>query len=1074
MTPKQDDLLFDNADESRRLAALLRSWSGPATSLDVATGHLEIGGPLALDGAWGGTRPVRILMGDPNVSLRTAVAFERAVGRITAALDDSVEATKTADDFLSGVDEIARGLRSGRIQCRLYRQTRFHAKAYIVRGTPADGTRAVVGSSNFTAPGLSRNVELNVRVDDPTAAQVADWFDRYWADAEDVTATLLTVVDRHVRPYTPFDVYARSLHELFADVQQTATDWERNNSQVYRLLDGYQRDGYHQLVRIADRFGGAFLCDGVGLGKTFVGLMLIERLTVQEGKFVCLLVPKAARKPVWQAAIDRYLPRVSRQRLRIFNHTDLIRGVTADVDFPAEFRDVAEGFDAFVIDEAHHFRNPGLAGQGDRNPSRYRKLFEICGGKQMFLLTATPVNNRLIDLQHMIELFSRKDPGYFQSLEPTLGIHSLPGHFRKMEQDLKQTVAAATAGPADDGEPITDLVEAEQVLSDDRLFRRIVVQRSRGFVRDSQAREGGAKAIFPVRQPPRVAGYDLSGGHERLLVGLEKAFAHKKPLFSLAIYASLNYPVSGQGTVEPDAGTAEVFRGATAGRQGQIVRLIRIAFLKRFESSAEAFGQSCRLLLLKLLAFAEVHSGTTTEKRWLAQFKTRHAEIVGRVEVDRNLFNLDEEPAEDLVPQEMMEDAWDNKLDRKVYDVPKMLGETQTDLDTVADFLKELAHFGPAHDHKLQELIRLLTTDPDLADRKVLIFTEFTATARYLADQLNEAGLTGLAQIDGSTAGDRGDVIRQFAPYYNGTTSAGLATEKLPETRILISTDVLSEGLNLQDATRLINYDLHWNPVRLMQRIGRVDRRLSGETEAALVADHPAEAAVRGTVIYWNFLPPTALNRLLSLYATVTHKTLRISKTFGIEGRQLLTPDDDYDALKEFNEEYDGTQTAGERLQGEYKDLLRDHPGLAAAVAAMPNRVFSGRAHPTPGVRAVFFCYRLPGPPPKAVVRSTAADVAPLFHAAPPPPEPPPWTEAAGETRWYLYDLNTGLIAESPPDIATVIRSDPSTPRQTDLPRETLSDTRAKVEKHIRNTYLKSAGAPGHVAPTLKAWMELN
>ena len=101
---------------------------------------------------------------------------------------------------------------------------------------------------------------------------------------------------------------------------------------------------------------------------------------------------------------------------------------------------------------------------------------------------------------------------------------------------------------------------------------------------------------------------------------------------------------------------------------------------------------------------------------------------------------------------------------------------------------------------------------------------------------------------------------------------------------------MLSEGLNLQDATRLINYDLHWNPVRLMQRIGRVDRRLNPDVEKRLTADHPDQAALRGKVAYWNFLPPDELNQLLSLYARVTHKTLRISKTFGIEGRSCCGP----------------------------------------------------------------------------------------------------------------------------------------------------------------------------------------
>ena len=154
---------------------------------------------------------------------------------------------------------------------------------------------------------------------------------------------------------------------------------------------------------------------------------------------------------------------------------------------------------------------------------------------------------------------------------------------------------------------------------------------------------------------------------------------------------------------------------------------------------------------------------------------------------------------------------------------------------------------------------------------------------------------------------------------------------------MLVSTDVLSEGLNLQDATRMINYDIHWNPVRLMQRIGRVDRRMSPDVEERLKADHPEAAGDRGTVVFWNFLPPDELNAILSLYAQVTQKTLLISRTMGIEGKKLLTPEDDYEALKEFNQAYEGTASAVEEMHLEYQGLLDEIAGLrrrARAAAA--------------------------------------------------------------------------------------------------------------------------------------------
>src|SRR5690606_11413357 len=144
-------------------------------------------------------------------------------------------------------------------------------------------------------------------------------------------------------------------------------------------------------------------------------------------------------------------------------------------------------------------------------------------------------------------------------------------------------------------------------------------------------------------------------------------------------------------------------------------------------------------------------------------------------------------------------------------------------------------------------------------------------TARYIASQLREAGVTGVEQIDSGTKTDRSKLIQRFAPYYNESSSA---EQDAREIRVLVATDVLSEGLNLQDATRLINYDLHWNPVRLMQRIGRVDRRMNPEIEARILKDHPDQKELRGTVAYWNFLPPDDLDDLLRLYGRVAHKTL--------------------------------------------------------------------------------------------------------------------------------------------------------------------------------------------------------
>ena len=170
----------------------------------------------------------------------------------------------------------------------------------------------------------------------------------------------------------------------------------------------------------------------------------------------------------------------------------------------------------------------------------------MCAGKQVFLLTATPVNNRLLDLQHMMEPFSQRQSDYFKAAP--LGIHSLPGHFRKMEKDLERIVLKKES---QDLAMETNLVEAEKVLSDDALFRELVVQRSRAYVRRSQELEKGRAAIFPKREDPKVVDYSIKKTYGRLLERLEDAFGKTKPLFSLAIYYPLFY-YKGPDTVDAE------------------------------------------------------------------------------------------------------------------------------------------------------------------------------------------------------------------------------------------------------------------------------------------------------------------------------------------------------------------------------------------------------------------------------------------------------------------------------------------------------------------------------------------
>lgn len=252
--------IVDNSDADWKVLRYLHDWCQLAKGIDIATGYFEIGSLLALKDEWQKVDQIRILMGD-EVSRRTHDAIVEAV---TAHLDGSIETEKLKNDFLTGVDAIVAGMRDGKIQCRVYRKEKFHAKAYITHARlEVVGSSALVGSSNFTYPGLTENIELNVQITGAPVTVLQEWYEEHWAQAEDVTPEILRVIERHVRLYSPFEVYAKSLYELFLDATPGEQVWEETQSRVFQVLDGYQQEGYRNLMKIGREFGGALLCSAM-------------------------------------------------------------------------------------------------------------------------------------------------------------------------------------------------------------------------------------------------------------------------------------------------------------------------------------------------------------------------------------------------------------------------------------------------------------------------------------------------------------------------------------------------------------------------------------------------------------------------------------------------------------------------------------------------------------------------------------------------------------------------------------------------------------------------------------------
>jgi hypothetical protein len=296
-------------------------------------------------------------------------------------------------------------------------------------------------------------------------------------------------------------------------------------------------------------------------------------------------------------------------------------------------------------------------------------------------------------------------------------------------------------------------------------------------------------------------------------------------------------------------------------------------------------------------------------------------------------------------------------------------------------------------------------------------------------------------------------MIRRFAPHYNRVTPE--ERSKLKPLRVLVSTDVLAEGVNLQDASLIINYDIHWNPVRLMQRIGRVDRRLDPEREVAIIAENPKAKKIRGTVQVRNFLPPDELNQILSLYNRVQRRVLLISKTLGIPGGRLLTEEDMLDDVKVFNsflEEYMGDVSPSEALRLRYLDLVAQNPGLEDLLDEMPLGVHAAKGSDQKGL---FTC----SIEPIRLIDDDGEDAN--------------WTVDGGTVRWALRNESGDVIV----DLASIdqaIACEKVTPGVEVSDRIEVRNLLRKFQVARQAELMKDTGIPLDApSPINVCWMEL-
>jgi superfamily II DNA or RNA helicase len=649
-------------------------------------------------------------------------------------------------------------------------------------------------------------------------------------------------------------------------------------------LAAHQERAYERACDIMDRFGGVIIADAVGLGKTYIGLRLLESTLAGGGEG--LLVVPAALKDQWLREVsylrsysgdmdsppvgdppgdnlDLWIRESGAGRIVILTIESLSRKSLNQAKL--------SGADVVIVDEAHNFRNP--------QTQRYRHLADLVRHSRVVLLTATPINNTLLDLQHLIALFAA--PGAFRHL----GINDYRAVFRR-----------ATTGEAD----VRGVVSA-CVLRRTRRFLRTYY----GDVVVQGDTTGQPIPIrFPKRRPTVAIEYDLARTYSDLTSSLDDWFA------------ALHFPSLVADRHDQEIGSAV----------GSVAGLLKIIMLKRFESSVEAF----RRTVTQQLAWCKTALQAVAAGRILTRPDYRTA-----------FQGPTDDPGSQLAFFELVLPV-PSVTKRGISDFRRRL---EHDAEILSNIQSALAPIGIEQDRKITALRHLL--NGELSGRKVLVFTEFRDTARYIHHALGNRPY--VARIDSEAAhlgrqrASRREVIERFAPLSNGVREP----PESERVEILIATDVLSEGLNLQDAAAVVSYDLPWNPVRLMQRIGRIDRL----------------GAVHEWVELHHFVPARELERLLGLMARLHEKVRAIETALGTDnpvlGRpELATPN--FQHLRTLASGPDGYERIEADLEGPFdpeEQAYLDYVALKGGerVATSGPGVSAVTDHTTSRVRAIAY-----------------------------------------------------------------------------------------------------------------------
>ena len=899
--------LIDNDEYGRHRDALRWLATHYAGPLNVATGYVGLDGLDALvQAANEQSQPVRLLIGAaPGEGALTGTPAPSAV---RDRFRQSVDALRRERDF-SGfpasrravLERVSAFISSDDAEVRRYVLRFLHGKTYVYGSLDGGGAlsgpgAALVTSANLTAGGLTTNLELGMVQYQPNVVAMAlAWHRRLWDEADDFKDQLLDLLRPPPLSASPEDVFLRALIERYGDEPVSDEGSDR--------LTAFQRDGAERARAIMDRYGGVLYADGVGMGKTEIGIDLIREHVVGHGHHALVVASAQLRNNMWR-------PRLEQERLpaAVVSYQELAQ----DQQLGGDRRVLNVPMDAYrlvIVDEAHAYRNT--------DTTWYAALSRLMGGpdKKLALLTATPVNNTLWDLQSLFLLFGRHDAAF--AGDP-LGIPSLQQFFREAGASQPGQKTAPDPSPA----RLFPLLDA------------LTVRRDRAFIREHYEGERfpgtGLEVRFPEPQL-RERRYDLDKAYQ----GMAGAIAARLQPAD----AEKNVPAGALTMAQYRPESYRIEPGSEAARQEALASLMRSLLLKRFESCWYAALQTVRRMRRK------------------AAGRIRYLEAAGGGEP---LPGDEDDLGEiDAAATELMEEPGD-WADPEGFR-PDLLVDLQRDVDTLDELMGQIAALEGQADPKLEALRDVMaTTDA----QKVVIFTSFRDTAEYLqrafeADPELLRGREWAAVVGAETSeAARESAIDRLCP--DLAVVPGVAAKAHGEIDVLLSTDVLSEGQNLQQAQAVLSYDMPWNPQRVVQRNGRVIRLRSPHTTAFLYTLMPDD---------------DELDQLLGLEARLQAKISAANASMGMETPVLATEESEqriYEGMRDYadrladgdvtlldeDEGPGGAAFAGEHYRAIYRRAVRE--GEADRVRALPWGIGAAIARTSAGLDepAVFFACR--------------------------------------------------------------------------------------------------------------------